>query len=152
MEEDEFQDKLKDMNNLKCRHSKVIFSRNGECTHAKKFLIAEREGINCESAAGEKLCAAWVKHLKSNCLFALNITDTEAELPHGKAIKLQTGGLIGLTKNLNPGSTTALPIPNIFTLLEQSIKHFGRIEDIPLENIITSISAFQARKRSKKRQ
>jgi hypothetical protein len=150
MEEQEFKNTLKKINDLKCQHSKVIFSRKGECQFAHKFLIAEREGINCESIEGEKLCGQWVNHLKDKCLFALKITDKTEELPHGKAIKLQVGGLIGMAQELNPGSPEQPPFKNINKLLVDALKKFGEFEAIPLNNVITSISAYKARQRSKR--
>ena len=150
VEETEFKAALKDINHQKCAFAKIVLNRKAGCEYAQKILLAEREGMNCISPTGLMLCQQWTKYLQEKCLFALKIDDLSAELPHGKAVKLQLGGLIGLHNTLHD-SPPEIPISNIVDLLQQAKTAFDQLDKIPLEHIIPAISAYQNKTRSRRK-
>jgi len=149
MDEHEFKATLETVNQHNCVFAKTILSRQGQCEHAEKFLIAEREGINCCSGAGEQRCQAWITFLQKNCFFALKLDHLDAPLPHGKAIKLQIGGLSGLQTTLHDTPLVG-PVSNINQLISQAHAAFEPIDSTPLTHILPAIAAFKTKKRARR--
>ena len=149
MDEREFKATLKTVNAHNCVFEKTMLSGQGHCEYAEKFFLAEREGINCCAEAGEMRCRAWIAFLQKNCLFALKLGDPEGPIPHGKAVKLQIGGLTGLHQTLHDCELVK-PVENINQLIEQAYAAFDPISKTPLTRIIPAISAFKNKKRSRR--
>lgn len=146
VEEDEYRSTYRRVNERRCVFEKAVLSRRCACTLSTRFYLADREGIACDSATAERRCNHFVTLLRENARFALKITTLEGELPHAKEIKVQSGGLIGLQRILRSdlGQNNVVDVAALTVLGEST---FGSLEQLPYQEIVKSIVAFEGRRR-----
>lgn len=147
MEEKEYKDTYHSINKRRCVFEKTINSRRCSCKQARRFHLADREGITCKSATGNALCIELLNSMRSNARFALHLTSADSPLPHAKEIKVQTGGLLGLQGLIYPHRATDTSIENAIGLIDAAIVKYGRLEDLPYDIIVQAIVKFEGRKR-----
>lgn len=148
MEEDEFRNTYHAVNEQRCVFEKTILSRRAGCEFGKRFCIAEREGVACRHSEAHQRCKELLDTMRHNALFSLRLTQLEDQLPHGKEIKVQTGGLIGLQRILAADQTDDA-IGDINGLLEQALSRFGGLQSLPYDEIVRSIVHFEPRRRGR---
>ncbi|HBH34918.1 MAG TPA: hypothetical protein DDW45_00430 [Gammaproteobacteria bacterium] len=152
MDQDAFRQTYHEVNERYCAFEKAILTQQCQCSEAHKFCIAEREGVHCNSDAGQQLCLQLLEVLRTRARFALRATAEERKnlLPHGKAIRIQVGGLRGLQVALNPGQPTPPRIESVIDLVNRAINHFGSLDKLPFALIMRHISAYQSKVRSRR--
>lgn len=145
MDEDAFRAARAELNPLGCIFEKVILSRCGDCSQAEKKNIAERESVSCRSLFAYTNCSELRGLLRANSAFALKMIE-DAPIPHGKDIKVQCGGLLGIQRAL--GDQPSLPpVPNVFALVGAAQTKFGGFSQLPFGEIVQSVVAYEARRR-----
>ncbi len=146
VEEDQYRNTYKSVNERRCVFEKAILSRRCACMCSTRFYLADREGVACDAAPAHKRCSHLIELLRENARFALKVTAVEGELPHAKEIKVQTGGLLGLQHLLRPdlNAENVVDIAGLTTLGERT---FGSLEKFPYRDIVKSIVAFEGRRR-----
>jgi len=151
MDQDAFRRTYREINERNCLYEKSILSRRCGCTQSRKLCIAEREGVQCEAEAGRQQCQEFLELLRQHARFALKTNDLQAVLPHGKAMRLQIGGLRGLHLLLHPGRELPETFEDIFALISQAREEFGGLDQLPYEPLIQQVTAYQGRRRSRGR-
>ena len=153
MDQDAFRETYHEVNERFCAFEKAILTQQCQCSEAQIFCIAEREGVHCNSDAGQQQCLQLLEVLRTQARFALRATSEERKnlLPHGKAIRIQVGGLRGLSAALNPGQPVPSRIEDVVDLVNRSIKHFGSLDKLPFSLVMQQISAYHSRVRSHRR-
>jgi len=146
MEEQEYKDTYHKLNKRRCVFEKSINSRRCNCGMAQRFHLADREGIACKSASGNALCAELLNCMRRKARFALQLTHTDAPLPHAKEIKVQTGGLLGLQALLHP-DTAQQEINDVIGLIGQAIQRHGSLARLPYDIMVQSIVKFEGRRK-----
>ena len=145
MDEDAFRAARAELNPLGCIFEKVILSRCGDCSQADRKNIAERESVSCRSLFAYTNCSELRGLLRANSAFALKMIE-DAPIPHGKDIKVQCGGLLGIQRAL--GDQASLPpVPNVFALVGAAQTKFGSFSQLPFGEIVQSVVAYEARRR-----
>lgn len=147
MEEQEYRNTYNTVNERRCVFEKTINSRRCSCQKARRFHLADREGIACNSASGNALCTELLDSMRRNARFALHLTSADAPLPHAKEIKVQTGGLLGLQQLLHPERAQATDIDNVIGLVDLALEKYGRLEALPFAAIVQAIVRFQGRRK-----
>ncbi len=147
MDNDLLRRTYRDINERFCPYEKSILTDHCRCSRARRFLIAEREGINCNSDAAQQRCIELIELMRQQARFALKSTDEHAALPHAKAMRIQVGGLRGLHAALYPEDPVPTKIEDIADLIEASVARFGALARLPFQPIIQQISAFKGRRR-----
>lgn len=147
MYNDAFRDTYRAVNERFCPYEKTILTGNGGCSLARKFCIAEREGVQCDSAQAQADCLALLETLRRQARFALKSTDTHSALPHNKAMRIQVGGLRGLCAVLEPDIAVPSYIEDISASVAASIRQFGTLDALPYSLILREIAHYQPRKR-----
>lgn len=147
MEEQEYKDTYRTVNQRRCVFEKTINSRRCTCNSSQRFHLADREGIACRSATGNALCIEFLNSMRSNARFSLHLTNTDGPLPHAREIKVQTGGLLGLQGLIYPDKAGNANVENAIGLIDSAIEKFGRLEDIPYDVIVQSIVKFEGRRK-----
>lgn len=152
MDQDAFRETYHEVNERFCAFEKAILTLQCQCSEAHKFCIAEREGVHCNSDTGQQQCLQLLEVLRSQARFALRASSEDRKnlLPHGKAIRIQVGGLRGLYAALNPGQPVPARIEDVVDLVNRSIKHFGSLDKLPFSLVMQQISAYQSRVRSRR--
>jgi len=147
MDEDEYRATYRLVNEQRCVFEKAINSRICGCEKARRFNLADREGVACSLPAGNELCRALLDQLRSNARFALHLTRVEGPLPHSKEIRVQNGGLFGLQKVVDPEAGDLGRIPNIYGVAVKAVTRYGGLDRLPYPQIMQSILAYQGRRR-----
>jgi hypothetical protein len=143
MDEREFREIYGGYDPQRCHFNKAILLGCAGCSRSQRVLIAEREAMSCLSRAGHQRCGEVLSTLREKALFALGMTHAGSNLPHGKQVKVECGGLAALA--LLAGS--ALP-DDIDASLQQLERSPGGLEAIPYGDVVRSISHYSLRKRA----
>jgi hypothetical protein len=147
MDNEVFRRTYRSINERFCPYEKSILTDNCKCRRAKRFCIAEREGVNCGSDEAQGRCLELLELLRRQARFALKATHEGAALPHAKAMRIQVGGLRGLHAVLAPDDPVPAKIEDINGLVEAACERFGRLGNLPFQPIIQQIAAYKGRRR-----
>ena len=157
MDQDLFRQTYREVNEVYCAFEKSVLTNECRCSLAERFCIAEREGVHCQSEESQARCLTWLELLREQARFALRTEEERRLLPHGKAIRLQVGGMRGLLKLLNGASendtstTDKTEIADVDGALAQAEERFGALEHLPFSEVMRDVAAYQVRKRSRRR-
>ena len=146
MEEGEYRQIYHQVNEQRCVFEKSILSRQTMCRHAHRFCLADREGVSCHDQAGHAQCQQLLTELRNKALFALKLTRIDGPLPHAKEVKVQTGGLLGLTALLDAQSEIT-QVEDIIAVIHTAISKYGSIAQFPFDEITRRIVLYQSRQR-----
>jgi hypothetical protein len=148
MDQDAFRETYREVNENFCAFEKSVLINQCNCSKAERFCIAEREGVHCLSEEGQARCLDALSILRDHATFALREL-TEGKLPHGKAMRVQIGGMRGLNKLLNGDDTQ---LPDVDAILQAAIQRWGSLEQLPFSEIMPSIAAYKGKTRARRRQ
>jgi len=148
MDQDAFRETYRKVNKNFCACEKSVLINQCNCSKAERFCIAEREGVHCLSEEGQARCLDALSILRDHATFALREL-TEGKLPHGKAMRVQIGGMRGLNKLLNGDDTQ---VPDVDAILQAAIQRWGSLEQLPFSEIMPSIAAYKGKTRARSRQ
>ncbi len=151
MDQDAFHRTYRELNERFCAYEKSILGRKCTCSKAKKIYIAEREGVHCTSDEAQGQCLEFLEHLRRFARFALKSNNEKAALPHGKAMRLQVGGLRGLYAALHEDQTIPETIEDVFDLINLARKEYQGLENLPFQPLIQQVAAYKGRQRSRKK-
>lgn len=150
MDQDTFRKTYRDMNERFCLFEKTILSGECTCSQAERFCLAEREGVHCKSDTAQQQCEELLTLLRQHARFTLKSSDETGALPHGKAIRIQIGGLRGLHAATQGDYGESSKINDIHGLIEKALEKFNRLGDLPFQVIIKHIAAYKGRRRSRR--
>ncbi|MDH5436726.1 MAG: hypothetical protein OEX83_08195 [Gammaproteobacteria bacterium] len=133
------------MSELSCPFAKAIMSTQCTCEHSTRYLIAEREYAGCASETARTNCDFLFESFKENSRFVLKLTSTSEEIPHGKQMRIQIGGLQGLQKLVqeNPSEDK---VDNVHVCVQTAYEKYGSLRDIPFNEIVKSITGWKGRR------
>lgn len=151
MDQDQFRRTYRQVNERFCAYEKSVLTNECDCAQAERFCIAEREGVHCKSDEAQGRCLELLELLRTQARFALKATDEKTIMPHGKAMKVQVGGLRGIKLALEPDQPAPTTIDDVDATLLAAIKRFGSLDELPLQTVIQQIAAYQVKKRSRRR-
>jgi len=145
MDNETFRKTYRDINDRCCVYEKSVLTNQCTCSQAERFCIAEREGVRCSSDMGQQQCVDLLQLLRTQARFALKSSVLPGSLPHGKAMRIQVGGLRGLHRVLQPELPPPQPIADVFGLVSDAKRRFGSLENLPIQAIIQEIAAYRGR-------
>ena len=151
MDQDAFRRTYREINERFCAYEKSILSRKCTCSKAKKLNIAEREGVHCIADDAQAQCLEFLDQLRNHARFALKTNDQKAVLPHGKAMRLQVGGLRGLFVALHEDEAIPDPIVDVYALICQARETFDGLDKLPYQPLIQQVAAYKGRQRTKRK-
>lgn len=159
MEENEYRQTYESAIPLRCVFEKGILARKCNCPLSRRCNLAEREAVACEAESSQKRCTQWLEQLREKSAFALQLPEVDgtfssgpvprSPLPHNKEMKIQIGGLVGLSQALGGEGEEA--VDNINQLLQRAETTWGDWARLPFQEIVRAVSHYQgrARRRSK---
>jgi len=147
MDNEVFRKTYRSINERFCPFEKSILTNKCGCSRARRFCIAEREGVNCGSDEAQARCLELLDLLRRQARFALKSMDAHAALPHAKAMRIQIGGLRGLHAVLTPNEPIPEKIEDIHGTLNAVLERFRTLAALPYQRIIQQIAAYQGRRR-----
>ena len=151
MDETEYRQTYRAVNEQRCIFEKAINARRCTCSLSQRFNLADREGVACSSAAGANRCKNLLELLRKNAKFALQMTNVPGPLPHAKEVKVQIGGLLGLQKLLDPSLLDEALVHDINGLAETALQQYQTLENLPYSEIVKSVVTFEGRPRRQSR-
>ncbi len=152
MDQDAFRSTYRQVNERFCAFEKSILTNQCRCSQADKFCIAEREGVHCNSDDGQQRCLDVIDILREQARFALRTDNqTRRTLPHGKAIRIQVGGMRGLSRLLHPQQPPPEIIADVYRLLLDILDKYTHFSNLPFSEVMQQIAAYETRKRATRR-
>lgn len=151
MDQDQFRQTYREVNEVYCAFEKSVLTNECGCRCAERFCIAEREGVHCRSEPGQARCLRWLDLLREQARFALRTEEDRRILPHGKAMRLQVGGMRGLLSALDREDGPPSTVDDVDGLLAEAEQRFGSLEGLPFSRIMREVAAYQVRRRSRRR-
>lgn len=145
MDEKEFKKTFKDVNDAPCVFAKAILRRCARCSRSQKLFIAEREAVACKSPGARQVCAEVLEQLHLKATFALRLPHPQVVLPHGKELKVQCGGMLGLQQALLSEDEPAEVVEDIHDLLENALGDYGDTESLPYSEVVKGVTSFKPR-------
>jgi len=79
--------------------------------------------------------------------FAVGHTRIDSPLPHGKEVKIQCGGLIGLQQILEKTEAVTIKTENAYILIKGALAKFRKLQYIPFDELVRSVASYQYRHR-----
>ena len=150
MDNEVFRRTYHSINERFCPFEKSILTNNCRCSQARRFCIAEREGVNCGSDRAQARCLELLDSLRKQARFALKSRDEGAALPHSKAMRIQVGGLRGLHAAVKPDQPVPANIEDVHGIIEEALERFGTLAALPYQLIIQQIAAYRGRRRARR--
>lgn len=150
MDQDAFRQTYREVNECFCAFEKSVLMNQCNCSQAERFCIAEREGVHCLSEAGQTRCLHVLNLLREQARFALRTHEHKAALPHGKAIRIQIGGMRGIRHLIEPDADDPDAVEDIHGILHQAEQGFGSLEALPFSAIMPGIAAYKSRIRRRR--
>ena len=151
MDQEAFRETYHQVNERYCAYEKAILTHQCACSQSEKLHIAEREAAHCRSDDSQARCIRFLDTLKNHARFALKLTGTTGALPHGKAIRIQVGGLRGLRQVLDPEQDQTASIGDVAGLISRAIERYESLEKLPFSTIMQQVAAYKGRKRIRER-
>ncbi|MGM0594094.1 MAG: hypothetical protein ACQETD_06120 [Pseudomonadota bacterium] len=145
MDEKEFKKTFRDVNAAPCVFAKAILRRCAHCSRSQKLFIAEREAVACKSPGARQRCAEVLEILHQKAIFALRLPHPETVLPHGKELKVQCGGMLGLQQALRDENGASDMIEDIHDLLEGAVTEYREVDALPYGEVVKGITRFKPR-------
>ncbi len=144
MDEDAYRETYRRLNPLPCVFEKAILRACCHCGLARRLNLAEREAVACSDADAQHICRTVLDVLREKSLFAVQAAGETGPLPHGKEIRIQCGGLLGLRQAMGASveRSDAIDVPE---LLQSAIARYGDREALPYQEIVRAVSAFRSR-------
>jgi len=142
MDEQQYRQTYRQVNELPCVFERAILRRCGTCEDAQRLNLAEREAVKCLSGDSHKDCKEFLTIVHEKSAFAIGDRNPGEKLPFGKEIKIQCGSIVGLKGVLDRDNTDM----GIHTLIHTATTASGDIDKLPFEIIVREISAFKSRR------
>jgi hypothetical protein len=150
MDENEYRATYHEINRCRCVFEKALNSRVCSCNKSSRFNLADREGVACDTPAGQALCTELLQLLRHNARFTLHLTRIDGPLPHASEIRIQNGGLLGLQKALSRGHQEQPNVGNIHGLIAQAIARYENLDNLPYLDIVKSVLSYTIRQKRPK--
>lgn len=151
MEEDEYRATYNTVNERRCIYEKALNARQVGCSCMRRFYLADREGVGCQSDEALARCTAFLERTRDSARFALQMPRIGGPLPHNKEIRVQAGGLLGLQALLDPERDGATTVDDAFDLLNRAEARFGDVGRIPYQEVVKQVTRFRGRERRSRR-
>ena len=148
LNENAYRDTYNTINPQECVFERAILRRCCGCQHTVRLYLAEREAAGCRDAQAHALCTKLKEEMRHAAAFVLKLTHPDEPLPHGKQLKLQCGGLLGIAQLSAENALSE--VDDIYGALSAAIQQYGSLEQLPFQEINQAIRAFEPRSNRKK--
>ena len=135
---------------IQCSFTKALISGANECAQAKRVEIGERIVCLCRSPAAAQRCERYLSLLRQNARFVFGqARAADAILSNYQEICLQCGGLQGLSALIHNAQENGKP--DVGLLLETAEGQYESFENIPMDQIVPRIAAYNPRPHRKRK-
>ncbi len=133
------------MDTEKCPFEHPLIGETFGCSKAQS--VSKRDGPHavCTIATAAARCQRLFEAFKQAALPVFNVPDDLEKMPHSVPVKIQYGGLQGLSAQLNGSGNS---IPDIHALVDAAESRFSDINQIPCADYVTLMTAHKVQRRS----
>lgn len=156
MDEDQYRSTYNTLNPNRCVFEKSMNNRRCDCELKRRFLIATREGVACQSEKALANCALLLNTMRDKARFTLKVITVDGPMPHNKELRVQAGGMLGLKKLIITKKATVSEqdfdtVENIHKVVDTALEKYGSIDTIPYSDIMKDIAACKVRTKRRSR-
>ena len=149
MEENEYKSTYNNLTAVRCVFEKALTNNKAKCSLSNHFCLADREGYSCKDNDSSRECSELLKKLRKKSIFVLKLHEIDGPLPHNMEIRVQVGGLAGVSKLVGE---EVVDMPQLVTkdisgVLFKAKDLFGSLDNLPYSEVIQSVLQFQGRRR-----
>ena len=152
VDETEFRDVYRELNEIPCPFKKAIFSTVCACSRSQRLYIGDREVLSCGSPSAQPRCLNLLRHLREAAQFTLKVTDARGELPHAKRMKVETGGLLGLKAVIALESERLERVEDVYDLINRAEAEYKTLAALPYPRILQAMARFTPRSRRSRKE
>ncbi len=158
MDEDQYRSTYKELNPNRCIFEKAITNRRCDCELKRKFVLATRECVACESESALPQCTQVLNTIRNNARFSLKVVTVDGPMPHNKELQVQAGGMLVLQQLLS--NNNDLPqkqteqqaiVTNIHQTMQDALLEYETIENLPFGEIVKGVVSYQSRPKRRKK-
>lgn len=145
-----------------CPFERALLARCVACSRARTVLLAEREAIGCDAQTPSERCHDFRERLRTAARFALR-ADPSKPWPFSKEIRLQCGGLIGLSEALDADADADADavaaaavadvvqgpsVADVDALVQRALQRYREFDALPWSRIIRAVTRYVPRRRA----
>lgn len=135
---------------IQCSFEKALVSGANECAQARRVEIGERIVCLCRSPEAARRCERYLSLVRQNARFVFRqIRSADSILSNYQELCLQCGGLQGLSAINRDAQENGKRDVNI--LLQTTEDQYGDFENIPMDQIVPRIAAYNPRPHRKRK-
>jgi len=136
------------MIDCKCSFATTLITEEYSCEMAQ--LVTRRAGpdIACSTEQGSDRCQQVYADLKAIGLPAFGAEDDLLKTPASVYGKIQYGGLLGLAKTISSNDKIEA-VDNIYQLLEQVMERYETYDNIPHQELVSSMLKIKIKRKKK---
>lgn len=159
MDEDQYRSTYKELNPNRCIFEKAITNQRCDCELKRKFVLATRECVACQSEPALEQCTQVLNSIRNNARFSLKVISIDGPMPHNKELQVQAGGTLALQnlllesnkKDLAIDDTSNQMTTNIHQTMNAALLKYQSVENLPYGEIVKGIVSYQARPKRRKK-
>jgi len=131
-----------------CPFRKTILGGTCACSLALKTHLPTGCSVSCSDDEAWDQCDDLLNEMVVAAKFVLQFIEDTDSLTHGKFMKVQHGGLLGLAKLMNGEATTT--VDDIHALVNNARQRYTSLQDIPYHRLLDDIANWQLKRRRRK--
>jgi hypothetical protein len=152
MDEEQYKTVYNKLNPNRCIFEKSITNRRCDCQLKRKFVIATRECVACQSEVAMSRCTHVLDSMRNNARFSLKVVTINGPMPHNKELQVQAGGMLALQNLMTMMPDLELKsVVNIHQTMESALEKYGDAENLPYGELVKGIVKYEARPKRKKK-
>lgn len=159
MDEDQYRSTYKKLNPNRCIFEKAITNQRCDCEFKRKFVLANRECVACQSKPALDQCTKVLDSIRNNARFSLKVITVNGPMPHNKELKVQAGGMLALQallttsqKSVKQSHRQAINITtNIHQTINAALLEYQSVDNLPYGEIVRGIVTYETRPKRRKR-
>ena len=131
-----------------CPFRKTILGGSCSCHLALKTHLPTGCSVSCSDDGAWDQCDELLGELVVAAKFVLQFMEDTDSLTHGKFMKIQHGGLLGLARLMNDDESTT--VDDIHALVNSARQRYNSLHDIPYQELLDDIANWQLKRRRNK--
>jgi hypothetical protein len=135
----------------KCPFAAPITTGRSACAHATEVVRRGGSEYDCADADAHDRCIVLFAGLKRTGLDAFDVEDDLTQMPHSVLVKIQTGGLLGLRRLLEPDADAEAPVADVASLVARASAAYGGVEQIPYPALADDMLHCKLERRARRR-
>ena len=131
-----------------CPFRKTILGGTCACQFALKTHLPTGCSVSCSDDSAWDQCDELLAEMLGAAKFVLQFIEDTDSLTHGKFMKVQHGGLLGLARLMSDNKSTI--VDDIHALVNSATQRYSSLQNIPYQELLDDISNWELKRRRNK--